>query len=202
MRSSSFPRSSSPPPGPVLSGRGLTERYGSVAALDAVSLDLFAGESVAVMGPSGSGKSTLLLALAGLLAVDDGDVVLEGRRIDAAAEPAASKLRRERFGFVFQDDQLVPELRAAENVALPLMLGGMPRRRATQCAGAWFEPLGIGGLENRFPSQLSGGQLQRVAIARALVVEPAVVFADEPTAALDRATGRAMVELHCQLPPA
>lgn len=182
-------------PAPVLTATGLTKHYGDVVALDSVSLALCGGTSTAVMGPSGSGKSTLLQALAGFTALDHGSVWLEGRRVDDLAEPAASQLRRRRYGFVFQSDQLLAELPAVENVALPLMLDGVGRRAATRRAVDWFEPLGIGGLEARRPAELSGGQLQRVAIARALVVGPAVVFADEPTAALDRVTGRAVVEL-------
>lgn len=176
---------------PVLAANGLVKRYGSTTALGGVSIALYPRTSTAVMGPSGSGKSTLLHCMAGFTRADDGDVVLDGHRIDRLGERSSSRLRRERFGFVFQSDQLLPELPAIENVALPLMLGGTPRRRATRAAAEWFAPLGLEGMENRRPGQLSGGQLQRVAIARALVVAPSVVFADEPTAALDRATGQA-----------
>jgi putative ABC transport system ATP-binding protein len=194
-----------PPPGPraapprtptgsdptaVLAATGLVKRYGETTALGGVSLALHPRTSTAVMGPSGSGKSTLLHCLAGFTRADEGEVYLEGHRIDRLGERASSRLRRERFGFVFQSDQLLPELPAVENVALPLMLGGVSRRRAVQQATEWFAPLGLDGMEHRRPGQLSGGQLQRVAIARALVVSPTVVFADEPTAALDRATGQ------------
>jgi len=175
----------------VLAATGLVKRYGDTTALGGVTLSLHPRTSTAVMGPSGSGKSTLLHCLAGFTRADEGEVYLDGHRIDRLAERASSRLRRERFGFVFQSDQLLPELPAIENVALPLMLGGMPRRRAVEQATRWFEPLGLAGMEYRRPGQLSGGQLQRVAIARALVVSPTVVFADEPTAALDRATGHA-----------
>lgn len=175
---------------PRLTASRLVKRYGSTAAVDRVSLTLTSGTSTAVMGPSGSGKSTLLHCLAGFTRADEGEVHLDGRRIDGLGERASSRLRRERFGFVFQSDQLLPELPAVENVALPLMLGGVPRRRAVASAAAWFGPLGLDGMERRRPGQLSGGQLQRVAMARALVVSPSVVFADEPTAALDRATGQ------------
>ena len=177
--------------GPVLAATGLVKRYGATTALGGVSLELHARTSTAVMGPSGSGKSTLLHCIAGFTRPDEGDVSLEGHPISRLGERASSRLRRERFGFVFQSDQLLPELPAVENVALPLMLGGTSRRRATATAAQWFAPLGLDGMEGRRPGQLSGGQLQRVAIARALVVRPSVVFADEPTAALDRATGAA-----------
>lgn len=184
--------STTPPTSTVaLRSTGLSKRYGDTTALVDVSIDLAGGTSTAVMGPSGSGKSTLLHCLVGFVRPDSGEVHLEGHRIDRLGERSASRLRRERFGFVFQSDQLLAELPAVENVALPLMLGGMPRQRAVQEASAWFDPLGLVGLQDRRPGQLSGGQVQRVAIARAMVVRPSVVFADEPTAALDRATGRA-----------
>ncbi len=186
MHSTTLPTSTA-----ALHATGLSKRYGETTALAEVSIDLVGGTSTAVMGPSGSGKSTLLHCLVGFVRPDRGEVHLEGHRIDRLGERAASRLRRERFGFVFQSDQLLAELPAVENVALPLMLGGMHRRRAVQEASAWFDPLGLGGLQDRRPGQLSGGQVQRVAIARAMVVRPSVVFADEPTAALDRATGRA-----------
>jgi putative ABC transport system ATP-binding protein len=164
-------------------------------ALAGVDLALHRGESVAVMGPSGSGKSTLLHCLAGITRPDAGTVWLDGRRIDNLGERSRTRLRRGEFGFVFQSGQLLPELPAAENVALPLMLEGQTRRRGVERARRWLASLGLDGLEHRRPGELSGGQAQRVAIARALVADPAVVFADEPTAALDQATGLATVEL-------
>lgn len=176
-------------PNITLVASGLTKSYGQTVALRDVCLELHAGTSTAVMGPSGSGKSTLLHCMAGFVRPDSGEVALEGRRIDRLGERAASKLRREQFGFVFQSDQLLSELPAVENVALPLMLAGVPRSQAVADSKRWFPALGLDGLESRRPGQLSGGQVQRVAIARAMVVGPSVVFADEPTAALDRATG-------------
>lgn len=115
--------------------------------------------------------------------------------VDQLGEPHRSELRRTRFGFVFQSGQLLPELPADENVALPLMLGGMSRRQAVQKAREWFAPLGLAGMEERRPGQLSGGQAQRVAIARALVGSPQVIFADEPTGALDQVTGMEVIDL-------
>ena len=179
----------------VLRGDALQKSYGDAVALAGVSLELAAGEAVAVMGPSGSGKSTLLHCLAGIVRPDYGEVWLDGRRIDNLSERSRSRLRSSELGFVFQSGQLLPELPAVENVALPLMLGGLSRRPAAREAATLFGPLGIGGLEHRRPGELSGGEAQRVAIARAMVVKPTVVFADEPTAALDRATGKATVEL-------
>ncbi|MDX3783835.1 ABC transporter ATP-binding protein [Streptomyces europaeiscabiei] len=179
----------------VLAGNGLIKKYGPTTALAGVDVAVAERESLAIMGPSGSGKSTLLHTLAGIIRPDDGQVLLRGERIDHWGENKLSALRRKRFGFVFQFGQLLPELPAEENVALPLMLEGVPRRRAVQRARRWFAPLGLAGLEHRRPGQLSGGQAQRVAIARALAVEPDVVFADEPTGALDRSTGEEVVRL-------
>ncbi|GAA5054903.1 putative ABC transport system ATP-binding protein [Thermocatellispora tengchongensis] len=181
--------------GVVLYGRGLVKRFGATVALGGVDLDVRRAEAVAIMGPSGSGKSTLLHCLAGIMKPDAGEVVLQGGRIDGMRERDRSALRRTRFGFVFQFGQLLPELPAEENVALPLMLGGTPRREAVARAREWFGPLGLAGMEGRRPGELSGGQAQRVAIARALVTGPAVVFADEPTGALDRTTGHATMRL-------
>ncbi|WP_427924012.1 ABC transporter ATP-binding protein [Streptomyces sp. cg40] len=179
----------------VLAGVGLIKKYGSTTALAGVDVEVGARDSLAIMGPSGSGKSTLLHTLAGIVRPDGGQVLLCGDRIDDLGENRLSALRRKRFGFVFQSGQLLPELPAEENVALPLMLEGLPRAQAVERARRWFAPLGLDGLEGRRPGQLSGGQAQRVAIARALAVAPDVVFADEPTGALDQATGTEVVRL-------
>lgn len=179
----------------VLAGHGLIKKYGSTMALSGVDVEVRERDSLAIMGPSGSGKSTLLHVLAGIIRPDGGQVLLRGERIDNLGENRLSALRRKRFGFVFQFGQLLPELPAEENVALPLMLEGVPRKAAVERARRWFAPLGLDGLEARRPGQLSGGQAQRVAIARALVVEPDVVFADEPTGALDQNTSTEVVQL-------
>ncbi|MFF4354398.1 ABC transporter ATP-binding protein [Streptomyces sp. NPDC001530] len=195
MNNTSAP--SSPPP--VLSGIGLSKSFGSTHALDGVDISVRAGESLAVMGPSGSGKSTLLHCLANTERPDSGQVLLDGERIDQLREPDRSELRRTRFGFLFQFGQLLPELPAVENVALPLMLGGVARREAERRARQWFAPLGLEGKEDSRPGQLSGGQAQRVALARALVGGAQVVFADEPTGALDQATGKQVTLASVQL---
>ena len=179
----------------VITGSGLVKRFGSTVALNGVDFVVRTGESVAIMGPSGSGKSTLLHCLAGIMRPDDGAVTLLGKRIDTLGESARSELRRTRFGFVFQFGQLLPELPADENVALPLMLCGVPASRAVAQARTWFAPLGLRGLERRRPGELSGGQAQRVALARALAIGPSVIFADEPTGALDQATGHETMQL-------
>jgi putative ABC transport system ATP-binding protein len=183
---------------PVLTGTGLVKRFGPTVALAGVDLAVRPGEALAIMGPSGSGKSTLLHCMAGIMKPDQGEVRLLGSRIDDLGERRRSELRRTRFGFVFQFGQLLPELPADENVALPLMLGGTARREAVDRARSWFGPLGLMGLETRRPGELSGGQAQRVAIARALVAQPAVVFADEPTGALDQTTGHDTMRLLVQ----
>jgi putative ABC transport system ATP-binding protein len=179
----------------VLAGHGLIKKYGSTMALSGVDVEVRERDSLAIMGPSGSGKSTLLHVLAGIIRPDGGQVLLRGERVDNLGENRLSALRRKRFGFVFQFGQLLPELPAEENVALPLMLEGVPRKAAVERARRWFAPLGLDGLEGRRPGQLSGGQAQRVAIARALAVEPDVVFADEPTGALDQNTSTEVVQL-------
>ncbi len=174
---------------PALRAQQISKSFGDVRALDRVSLDIPAGQSVSVMGPSGSGKSTLLHCLAGILRPDDGDVSLGDEPVSLASDAARSRIRLARMGFVFQDGQLLPELTALENVALPLLLLGRPRAEAFRRAGDCLQWLGLAGLEARRPGQLSGGQAHRVAIARALVGQPDVVLADEPTGALDQATG-------------
>jgi putative ABC transport system ATP-binding protein len=147
------------------------------------------------MGPSGSGKSTLLHCLAGILIPDSGEIHFAGRRVDALRETERSALRRDRFGFVFQFGQLVPELTAEENIALPLLLGGTRRAPALKAAREWFGRLGLEGLEQRRSGELSGGQAQRVALARGLVAGPEVLFADEPTGSLDSLAGEHLMNL-------
>jgi putative ABC transport system ATP-binding protein len=180
---------------PLLSADGLTRSFGATPALRGASVAVDAGEVVAIMGPSGSGKSTLLHCLAGILTPDAGEVWFDGTRVDRLDDRRRTELRRHRFGFVFQFGQLVPELAAVENVALPLMLGGRPRARALAEAAPWFERLQLAGLERRRPGELSGGEAQRVALARALVTRPDVVFADEPTGSLDSLAGELVMDL-------
>lgn len=179
----------------MLQGLALRKAYGSTVALDGVDLDIGPGDSLAITGPSGSGKTTLLHVLAGIVTPDSGTVRLRGREVQHLSEDGRSALRRTDYGFVFQSGQLLPELTAVENVALPLMVAGVPRRAAVAEAQRWFAPLGLTGRTDQRPGELSGGQRQRVAIARALVARPGVVFADEPTGALDQTTGREVMEL-------
>lgn len=147
------------------------------------------------MGPSGSGKSTLLHCLAGIVRPDAGTITYDGRDVTAMNDTRRSALRRRDFGFVFQFGQLVPELTCAENVALPLRLDGVRRKDADRAAMHWLERLEVDGVARRRPDQISGGQGQRVAVARALVTAPRVVFADEPTGALDSLSGELVMRL-------
>jgi putative ABC transport system ATP-binding protein len=180
---------------PVLVATGLVKRFRLTEALRGVDLTVNRGEILAIMGPSGSGKSTLLHCLAGILAPDEGSVELDGRRIDDLGEGARSTLRRTEFGFVFQFGQLVPELPAIENAALPLLLNGQSRREALDVARLWLARLGLERLADRRPGELSGGEAQRVAVARALAIAPRVVFADEPTGSLDSLAGEQVMNL-------
>jgi putative ABC transport system ATP-binding protein len=179
----------------LIEARDAVLSFGRTPALRGASLSVASGEIIAIMGPSGSGKSTLLHCLAGILTPGAGEIWFDGRRVDTMRETERSSLRRERFGFVFQFGQLVPELTAEENVALPLLLGSARRAGALAEARAWFGRLGLDGLEGRRSGELSGGQAQRVALARALVARPDVLFADEPTGSLDSLTGEQVMDL-------
>ncbi|HEX4218949.1 MAG TPA: ABC transporter ATP-binding protein [Acidimicrobiales bacterium] len=181
--------------GRILEAKEVVLSFGETPALRGANVSVARGEILAVMGPSGSGKSTLLHCLAGILAPDSGEIWLGGRRVDTLREQERSALRRDRFGFVFQFGQLVPELSAEENIALPLLLGGMRRSQALAEARSWFERLELDGMERHRSGEMSGGQAQRVALARGLVTQPEVLFADEPTGSLDSLTGELVMEL-------
>ncbi|MBU7599118.1 ABC transporter ATP-binding protein [Streptomyces sp. P38-E01] len=181
--------------GALLSATALRKTYGATAALDGADFQIRAGEIVAVMGPSGSGKSTLLHCLAGIVPPDEGQVHYQGRELSGLSDAERSALRRGAFGFVFQFGQLVPELSCVENVALPLRLTGVDRKTAEGRAAEWLERLEVADVARKRPGQVSGGQGQRVAIARALVATPRVIFADEPTGALDSLNGERVMEL-------
>ncbi|MFF9069240.1 ABC transporter ATP-binding protein [Streptomyces sp. NPDC014891] len=180
---------------PLLTATGLDKAYGPTTALAGASFALRAGEVVAVMGPSGSGKSTLLHCLAGIVRPDAGVITYDGRELTALSDTARSSLRRTDFGFVFQFGQLVPELTCVENVALPLRLNGEKRRAAEARATEWLARLEIDDTAHKRPGEISGGQGQRVAVARALVTAPRVIFADEPTGALDSLNGERVMRL-------
>ena len=178
----------------MLELRDITKSFPQQRVLEGISLTVGDGESVAIMGPSGSGKSTLLHCMSGVLVPDQGEVLFDGRDVAAISDAERSRLRLEHFGFIFQDGQLLPELTATENVALPQIMRGVPRSQAHDEAIDMLTRLGLGAYVDRYPGQLSGGQGQRVAIARALAGPPSVVFADEPTAALDQATGHEVMQ--------
>ncbi len=179
----------------LLEGTGLSKAFGQTPALSDAGLCVDAGEIVAVMGPSGSGKSTLLHCLAGIVRPDAGRVVFDGRDVTAMSDAERSNLRLREYGFVFQFGQLVPELPCVENVALPLRLEGVRRREAERRALEWMERLEVRDVARQLPGQVSGGEGQRVAVARALVSEPRVLFADEPTGALDSLNGERVMRL-------
>ncbi|MBR8643557.1 ABC transporter ATP-binding protein [Streptomyces tuirus] len=183
------------PAGSLLTAQDLRKTYGPTTALDGAEFSIHPGEVVAVMGPSGSGKSTLLHCIAGIVMPDSGSITYNGREVTAMSDAERSALRRSEFGFVFQFGQLVPELTCVENVALPLRLSGSSRKEAERTALAWMERLEVDDLRKKRPGEVSGGQGQRVAVARSLVTNPRVVFADEPTGALDSFNGERVMEL-------
>ena len=176
----------------MLSLRGVTKRFGARTVLNGVSLELAAGEYVAILGESGIGKSTLLNVIAGLEPVDAGEVSFEGQDLTAMDDDALTLLRREHFGFVFQAFHVLPQLDVEQNVGLPLLLRKM---ESAERARAAIASVGLAGRERSAPRELSGGELQRVAIARALVGDPKLVLADEPTGNLDPDNARQVLEL-------
>jgi putative ABC transport system ATP-binding protein len=176
----------------VLRLTAVTKRFGARTVLNAVSLEVAAGEYVAVVGDSGIGKSTLLNVIAGLEPVDAGSILFEGRELNAMSDEALAHLRRDAFGFVFQAFHVLPHLNVEENVALPLLLRGSVDRARTR---ALLASVGLEGRESAAPRELSGGELQRVAIARALVGDPKLVLADEPTGNLDPDNARQVLGL-------
>jgi len=181
--------------GTLIEARDIIKSFGQTPALRGAAAAVAQGEIVAVMGPSGSGKSTLLHCLAGIFLPDSGEVWFDGRRLDTRAEAERTRLRRTAFGFVFQFGNLVPELTAADNVALPLLLKREGRKAAYQQAAQWLDRLGLGDKGARRTWELSGGEAQRVAVARALALGPRLLFADEPTGSLDSLTGEKVMKL-------
>jgi putative ABC transport system ATP-binding protein len=175
----------------------VTKCYGGSgrSAVDRVSLEVTPGEAVAIMGPSGSGKSTLLNLIAGLDRPTSGTVTVAGLRIDTLGETGAARFRRDRVGMIFQFFNLLDDLTVLDNVLLPAQLAGMRRARARARASELLAALRIGQHRNAYPGRLSGGERQRVAIARALVNRPALLLADEPTGAVDTATGEEIGQL-------
>src|SRR5579871_3511248 len=198
------PMTSAPAPmirASVLKSENLTKQVsspeGTLTIVHDVSLDIAAGESVAIVGASGAGKSTLLALLAGLDLPSSGRVLLEGRDLTKLDEDGRARLRAQRVGFVFQSFHLIPALTALENVMLPLELSGAPQAR--DAALETLDRVGLRARTGHYPRQLSGGEQQRVALARAFVTRPAVLFADEPTGNLDTITGGRIGELLFEL---
>jgi putative ABC transport system ATP-binding protein len=173
----------------------VTKRLGGRTVLDAVSLELAAGEYVAIVGESGIGKSTLLNVVAGLEPVDSGNIVFKRQTITEMSDDALTVLRRENFGFVFQAFHVLPHLTALQNVELPLLLRNLPEAEIKRKARAAIAAVGLAGREASMPRELSGGELQRVAIARALAGDPALLLADEPTGNLDPENARQVLAL-------
>ncbi|KQB86840.1 ABC transporter ATP-binding protein YtrE [Corynebacterium lowii] len=173
----------------------ITKSFGAQPVLSGISLTINPGETVAVMGPSGSGKSTLLHCMSGVLTPTHGTVRFGDAELSSLSDAARSRLRLHHFGFVFQDGQLLPELSNLENIALPAILNGTSRSKARKKAQSLLDQLGLGDLALRRPGDVSGGQAQRVAIARALCAEPSLIFADEPTGALDQSTGHEVMQM-------
>ncbi|XCB29862.1 ABC transporter ATP-binding protein [Arcanobacterium hippocoleae] len=179
----------------ILQARNLTKTFETTKAMRGISLDVQAGEVLAIMGPSGSGKSTLLHALAAIDTPTTGEVFFKNKRIDSLNDTERTILRRTAFGFIFQFSQLVPELTALDNVAVPLLLSGIPHRAATSEAMKWLTKVGLKERADSLPGKLSGGEAQRIAVARALCYKPEVLFADEPTGSLDSQSSTQVMEM-------
>lgn len=182
------------PPLSLLAAQDLSCNLGSSSVLRGVNLSVAPGETLAITGASGAGKSTLLFCLSGLLAPSSGDVLFEGTSLFSLTEAQRSSVRRNNFGFVLQFGELIDEITVSENVQLPLRLLGLSKPVAQEKAENLLERLGIADLADRRQVEISGGQAQRVAVARALVHQPKVLFADEPTGALDRDTARLVLD--------
>jgi putative ABC transport system ATP-binding protein len=181
--------------GTILSGKGLSKKYGDLEVVKGVSVTINTGEFVSLVGKSGSGKTTLLSLLSGLERPTSGQVTLKGKDITSATEDELALFRRENVGFIFQSFNLIPTLSAWENVALPLFPVKMSGEEREKRALELLEKMEMGHRTEHLPSALSGGEKQRVAIARALINHPKVLFADEPTGNLDSATGDAIMEI-------
>jgi putative ABC transport system ATP-binding protein len=182
---------------PIITLRGVTKRYADSTrpALDSIDLEVEPGRITAIMGPSGCGKSTLLNLIGALDRPTSGEILMDGVRVDRLSETAAARFRRAKVGFVFQFFHLLEDLTVGENVAVPAILAGRPRKEADAHAAEMLAQLGLADHRDRFPTTLSGGERQRLAIARAIVNAPAVLLADEPTGALDRRNGEAALAI-------
>jgi putative ABC transport system ATP-binding protein len=179
----------------IIEAKGVKKLFGKTPVLRGIDLLVSRGEILAIMGPSGSGKSTLLHCLAGIDSASGGTIMYNNKDIVQLDDQTRTILRRTDFGFVFQFSQLVPEITALDNVAIPLLLGGTKKATAYDKAKKWLHEVGLEGKENNLPGELSGGEEQRVSIARAMIIEPRVLFADEPTGSLDSLNSEQVMEL-------
>jgi ABC-type lipoprotein export system ATPase subunit len=189
------PQSPEPNAPPLLTADRVEKRYGNRTILDRLSFTLAAGERIALMGPSGAGKSTLLNCLGGIEPLDGGTIHFDGDELSRLDSDAVARLRRRAIGTVFQFFHLLPTLTAAENIALPLHLNGVPKAERAARVAALLDEVGVTHRADAFPEALSGGEMQRVAIARALATEPKLLLADEPTGNLDSKTGETVLDL-------
>ncbi len=178
---------------PILSGKGLCKKFGETIVMDNVDIDIYAGDFTVIMGPSGAGKSTLLYCLSGMDAISSGEVWFKGQEISYLPEKQMAKLRAKEFGFVFQQTHLVSNLTLFENVAMAGYAGKTEEvhRRANEL----LAQMNVGGAKDRLPSQVSGGEAQRAAIARAMINRPGLLFADEPTGALNKSNSQEVMSL-------
>ena len=179
----------------IISTRKLYKNFSGAQILREIDLDIYTGEILAIMGPSGSGKSTLLHCLSGILPASNGSIIYANRDLTRENLKSLAKLRRNDFGFIFQFGELIPEMPALTNIALPLLLRGESRKSAYKIADEWITRVGLTELKNSLPPTLSGGEIQRTAIARAMAINPKIIFADEPTGNLDTNTGDKVEEL-------
>jgi len=184
---------------PIIEARGVYKSFGKAEVIHGIDFTLNKGEFLSVMGPSGSGKSTLLHCLAGITDIDKGSVVYGGRDMATFSQKEKTILRRTDFGFIFQFGELVPELSIIDNVALPLLLRGVKKKEVYARSSRWLDEMGISSISHQFPHTISGGEVQRVATARAMVIDPEVIFADEPTGSLDSVNARRIMELFVEL---
>ncbi|MCD1275459.1 MAG: ABC transporter ATP-binding protein [Candidatus Nanogingivalaceae bacterium] len=183
----------------IISTRKLYKNFSGAQILREIDLDIYTGEILAIMGPSGSGKSTLLHCLSGILPASNGSIIYANRDLTRENLKNLAKLRRNDFGFIFQFGELIPEMPALTNIALPLLLRGESRKSAYKIADEWITRVELTELKNSLPPTLSGGEIQRTAIARAMAINPKIIFADEPTGSLDSINEQKILELFTQL---
>lgn len=181
--------------GPIIDAKNIVKSFGSKQILQRLNITVNHGEFLAISGLSGAGKTTLLRSLAAITSLDSGEIIYEGERIDNLSDSKRSRLRRKQFGFVFQSNQLLPELSALDNVALPLLINRLKKKAAYFEAKKWLDKVGLSSVSNKLPSELSGGQVQRISVARALITRPNILFLDEPTGSLDSMNTARVMEL-------